>query len=73
MPSHTESVYCCRFRRLFSHYLRGEIRIADRHRQLFNLRRFNLLLYLSSTLLHSIQHKKRKTFLRLWIIPRYTY
>ena len=41
MPSHTESVYCCRFRRLFSHYLRGEIRLADRHRQLFNLRRFN--------------------------------
>ncbi len=32
-----------------------------------------LLLYLSSTLLHSIQHKKRKTFLKLWIIPRYTY
>ena len=25
----------------FSHYLRGEIRLADRHHQLFNLRRFN--------------------------------
>lgn len=32
-----------------------------------------LLLYLSSTLLHSITHKKRRTFWRLLIIARFTY